>query len=268
MEGAGHNRAGQPIKWQGEGCTMKKWSGKKVLAMVLAVAVLASAGIGGRRRRVVESFAPVRLTQRQLILDAGHGGEDGGAVSITGVPESHINLAVTLKLDQLLGFYGLSPILLRETDVSLYDPGCETLRQKKVSDLHNRVATVESTPDALLVSIHQNTFSNPAYHGAQVFFRVGEESEALAELTQKTLRQGLDPANKRTPTKIPDSVYLMKHINCPAILIECGFLSNAEEEAKLREGGYQTKLALCITSALLKSGEEADGSGTPGTSNV
>ena len=152
--------------------------------------------------------------------------------------------------------------------MSLYDPGCETLRQKKVSDLHNRVATVESTPNALLVSIHQNTFSNPAYHGAQTFFREGEESEALAKLTQETLRQGLDPENKRTPTKIPDSVYLMKHINCPAILIECGFLSNAGEEARLRQDGYQTQLALCITSALLRSGEEAGGEGTPEISNI
>ncbi len=242
---------------------MKKWSGKKVLAMVLAAAALAGAGSMGERRYTAAAFAPARLPQRQYILDAGHGGEDGGAVSLTGVAESSINLAVTLKLDQLLGFYGLSPILLRDSDISLYDPGCETLRQKKVSDLHNRVATVESTPNAWLVSIHQNTFSNPAYHGAQVFYRPGEESKAMAELTQGALRQGLDQGNKRTPTQIPDSVYLMKHINCPAILVECGFLSNAAEEAKLRQGGYQTQLALCITSAILKSGEAPGGEVCP-----
>ncbi len=237
---------------------MRKRSRKKVLALMLTVLAVAAVG-WGQNRGEAAVYAPTRLSQRQLILDAGHGGEDGGAVSVTGVPESQINLAVTLKIDQLLGFYGISPILLRERDVSLYDPGCETLRQKKVSDLHNRVATVESTPNALLVSIHQNTFSNPAYHGAQVFFRTGEESEALAKLTQEALRQGVDPENKRTPTRIPDSVYLMKHINCPAILVECGFLSNAGEEAKLRDGGYQTRLAVCVASAVLGSGEVGGG---------
>ena len=234
---------------------MQKRRWKNFLAMVLTAAVLVGIGMGVKGRQQKTVFVPVRLPQRQLILDAGHGGEDGGAVSLTGVPESQLNLAVTLKLDQLLGLYGLSPILLRETDISLYDPGCETLRQKKVSDLHNRVAIVDATANALLVSIHQNTFSNPAYHGAQVFFRQGEESEALAKLVQDTLRRGVDSENKRTPTKIPDSVYLMKHINCPAVLVECGFLSNATEEAKLREGGYQTQLAVCIASALLESGE-------------
>ena len=233
---------------------MGKWSGKKVLAMALTVAALTGIGTIGERGRGTPAFAPARQFRRQLILDAGHGGEDGGAVSLTGVAESGINLAVTLKLEQLLGFYGLSPILLRESDVSLYDPGCETLRQKKVSDLHNRVAAVEATPNALLVSIHQNTFSNPSYHGAQVFYRAGEESEALAELAQAALRQGLDPENKRAPVQVPDSVYLMKHINCPAILVECGFLSNAAEEARLRQGGYQTQIALCVTSAILRSG--------------
>lgn len=234
---------------------MRKRSWKKVLALALAVSVLAALGVRRSRGEAEAVIAPVRLPQRQLILDAGHGGEDGGAVSVTGVPESQINLAVTLKIDQLLGFYGLSPVLLRETDISLYDPGCETLRQKKVSDLHNRVSMVESTPNALLVSIHQNTFSNPSYHGAQVFFRSGEESEALAKLVQEALRRGVDPENKRTPTKIPESVYLMKHINCPAILVECGFLSNAGEEARLRDSGYQTQLAVCVASAVLGSGQ-------------
>jgi N-acetylmuramoyl-L-alanine amidase len=197
----------------------------------------------------------VRLAERQLILDAGHGGEDGGAVSLTGVPESGINLSVVLKLDQLLGFYGVSPILLRETDISLHDTEADTLRKKKVSDLHNRVAAIEEIQNGVVISIHQNTFPDPAYHGAQVFYRTGEESQALAKAVQDALREGLDPANERTPTQITDSVYLMKHITCPAILVECGFLSNREEEAKLRDGGYQTQLALCITSAWLQSDE-------------
>ena len=242
---------------------MKKAGWKKILASGIAAILTIMVATGLMRPKAAETvLAPVRLPERQLILDAGHGGEDGGAVSLTGVSESNINLAVVLRLDQLLGFYGIAPILLRDSDVSIYDPGCETLRQKKVSDLHNRVAAIEGTENAVVISIHQNTFTNSAYHGAQVFFRAGEESKALAELVQSTLQEGVDPNNKRTPTKIPDSVYLMKHITCPAILVECGFLSNPAEEEKLRSGDYQTQLALCVASAWLRSGEISTGNGT------
>ena len=242
---------------------MKKSGWKKILALgtVAALAITAAAWLF-RPKPTQSVFAPRRQPERQLILDAGHGGEDGGAVSLTGVPESSINLAVVLRLDQLLGFYGHAPILLRDSDISIYDLGCETLRQKKVSDLRNRAAAIEATENAVVISIHQNTFTNSAYHGAQAFFRAGEESKALAELAQSALREGVDPENKRTPTKIPDSVYLMKHITCPAILIECGFLSNPAEEEKLRSGDYQTRLALSIASAWLKSGEIWSGNGT------
>lgn len=243
---------------------MKKSSWKKFIALALAAAL----SMGGSawlaclpQTRV--TWVPVRLQSHQIILDAGHGGEDGGAVSITGVPESQINLAVTLKLDQLLGFCGVAPILVRDSDVSIYDSGCNTLREKKVSDIHNRVALIEGTVNALVVSVHQNTFSNAAYHGAQVFFRSGEESEALAKQVQETICERIDPDNKRTPTKIPDSVYLMAHITCPAVLVECGFLSNPAEEKQLRNSGYQIQLAMCLTSALLQS-EEIQGSETPG----
>ena len=251
-------------KLAGEGIYMKKAGKKKILALAVAAA-LALTGVRGALRAdrpVTPAFAQVRMPKEQLILDAGHGGEDGGAVSLTGVPESNINLAVVLRLDQLLGFYGVAPVLIRDSDISIYDPGCETLRQKKVSDLHNRVSIIEGTENAVVISVHQNTFTNSAYHGAQVFFREGENSKALAKLMQDALREGIDPGNKRTPTKIPDSVYLMKHITCPAVLVECGFLSNPAEEEKLRGGSYQTQLALCIASAWLRSGEICTGNGT------
>lgn len=235
---------------------MKKRSWKKVLALAATMALAVSGTVAiWSGRQVKSAFVPVRLSEKQLILDAGHGGEDGGAVSLTGVPESGINLSITLKLDQLLGFYGVSPILLRETDISLHDPEADTLRKKKVSDLRNRVAAIEDVENAVLLSIHQNTFSNAAYHGAQTFYRAGEESKAMAQLMQDTLREGADPGNQRTPTKIPDSIYLMKHITCPAVLVECGFLSNPAEEAKLRDAGYQTRLAACMASAWLRNGE-------------
>lgn len=242
---------------------MKKEGLKKFSAIIAAAALVLTGTVTlWPRKETRSAFAPVRLAKKQLILDAGHGGEDGGAVSLTGVPESGINLSITLKVDQLLGFYGISPILLRETDISLHNAEADTLRKKKVSDLRNRVAAIEATENAVVLSIHQNTFSNPAYHGAQTFYRAGEESKALATLMQDTLREGADPANRRTPAKIPDSVYLMKHITCPAVLVECGFLSNPAEEAKLREDDYQTQLAVCMASAWLKSGEIQGGKAT------
>lgn len=196
---------------------------------------------------------------RQLILDAGHGGEDGGAVSLSGVSESGINLAITLKIDQLLGFYGVCPVLLRDTDASLHNSEATTLREKKVSDLKNRVEMIENTPNAVLISVHQNNFTNSAYHGAQVFYRDTDESRLLAEYMQENLKQALDPQNNRTPTQISDSIYLMKHISCPAILVECGFLSNPDEEKKLTSDSYQTKLAMCIAATWLTSSEIQSG---------
>ena len=235
---------------------MKKGGWKNFLTLCVAVAIALTGTVSLQSYWEATSvYAPVRLEKKQLILDAGHGGEDGGAVSITGVPESGINLSITLKIDQLLGFYGISPTLLRETDVSLHDVEADTLRKKKVSDLHNRVTAIEGTENAVVLSIHQNTFSNASYHGAQTFYRPGAESEALATLMQEVIRQGADPENRRTPAKIPDSVYLMKNITCPAVLVECGFLSNPTEEEKLRSDSYQTRLAGCIASAWLRSGE-------------
>lgn len=234
---------------------MGKGQRKIFLTAALAIALLLGDGVHEKVEKGISAMTSVRISERQLILDAGHGGEDGGAVSITGIAESTINLAITLKIDQLLGFYGISPILVRNSDISLHNAEANTLREKKVSDLKNRVALVEGTANGVLISIHQNTFTNQVYHGAQVFYRGEEESLALAKLVQTALRNGVDPDNDRTPAEISDSIYLMKHITCPAILVECGFLSNPIEEEKLRSNNYQTQLAICIVSAWLESEE-------------
>lgn len=202
--------------------------------------------------RGTSAFSPADGSRYTLVLDAGHGGEDGGAVSLTGVPESGINLAIVLKLDQILGLYGQAPVVLRTSDTSLHDESAGTLREKKVSDLHNRVSSIENVENAVLLSVHQNTFTNQKYHGAQVFFAPTEGSEGFAVYTQETLRTVLDPENARQAKPIPDTVYLMSHISCPGILIECGFLSNPEEEALLRSETYQTKLAAAMAGAWIQ----------------
>lgn len=186
-----------------------------------------------------------------VVIDAGHGGEDGGAVSITGVAESGINLSIAKKLEQLLALYGACPVMLRSEDISLHDSDATTLRQKKVSDLHNRAEIVQALGDVTFVSIHQNTYPQSRYHGAQVFFAPSQGSQPLGTHIQAMLRQGVDPENKREAKPIPDSVYLMNHIDCPAVLVECGFLTNPEEEAKLRQEDHQRKLAAALAAALL-----------------
>lgn len=187
----------------------------------------------------------------RLVLDAGHGGEDGGAVSVTGVPESQINLAIVLKLRDVLALYGVDPILLREEDISLHDSDAGTLREKKRSDLKNRVAAIEEVEGGTLLSIHQNTYPGSRYHGAHVFYAPTEGSQALAEHFQNSIKVALQPDNERAVKRIPDTVYIMNHVTCPAVLIECGFLTNSEEEAQLRDEDYQRKLSAVIAAAWL-----------------
>ena len=241
---------------------MKKNGTRKIVLAILVFA-LTLTGIGIWQGRGETALSPARIPEATLVIDAGHGGEDGGAVSPSGVVESHINLAVALRLKAMADLCGVESILLRDSDVSLHDANCETLRQKKVSDLHNRVAMIEETPNAVLISIHQNTFQSQKYHGAQVFFGLNGDSLALAEVAQDRLRTGLDPENGRVPTQIPSSVYLMNHITCPAILVECGFLSNPTEEALLQTQEYQTKLAVALTSAYLNYQQTAKEGKTP-----
>lgn len=181
-----------------------------------------------------------------VVIDAGHGGVDGGATSCTGVLESKFNLDIALKLDDLLHLLGYRTVMVRTTDISVYTSG-DTIAAKKVSDLRQRVRLVNETEDALLVSIHQNTFSDSKYSGAQVFYGTEGESRELAQQLQESLIKTVNPDSNRASKKA-EGVYLMQHIDCTGVLIECGFLSNPDEEAKLRSQEYQQKLC-CVIAA-------------------
>ena len=201
--------------------------------------------------RAVTTVAQAELAKPgvTIVVDPGHGGEDGGALSCTGVPESRLNLEISLKLRDLLHFMGYSTRMVRETDVSIHSEGAGTIAQKKVSDLRNRVALVNATDNALLISIHQNQFPESKYFGAQVFYAPTEGSRELAEGTQSLLISALNPQSSRR-CKSAGEVYLMKNIHCTGILVECGFLSNPMEEARLRDGAFQQKLCCVIVCAL------------------
>lgn len=186
-----------------------------------------------------------------VVVDPGHGGEDGGAVSPGGVPESGLNLEIGLRTRDLLRFLGLPVKMTRDTDISIYSPEAQTVSEKKVSDLKNRVHLVNETSGAILVSIHQNMFSESKYRGAQVFYAETAGSRALAEELQDVFDNELDPTNHRQ-AKQSETVYLLSRIACPGILVECGFLSNPEEERLLQTEAYQKSIAASICAALTR----------------
>lgn len=198
----------------------------------------------------IEAISP-SFAQEIIVIDAGHGGEDGGAVSISGALESEINLAIALRLEQILALYGRRSVMLRSEDISLHDDGVDTVRGRKSSDLRNRVSMIAAVNNALFVSIHQNSFPQEKYHGAQVFYAKTDSSQALGTHMQAALRQWLDPANEREAKPIQDTLYLMNHITCPGILVECGFLTNQTESAQLQTEIYQQKVAAAIAAGLL-----------------
>ena len=195
----------------------------------------------------VAEMIPVER-EHTVVIDAGHGGEDGGAISCTGKPESGYNLEIALKLRDLMELLGYETRMIRETDVSVYTEG-DTLARKKVSDLQQRVKIINETEDAVLVSIHQNTFSDSRYSGPQVFYGPAGESQALADQMQQALVSSLTPGSSRK-CKPAENVYLMQNIRCTGILVECGFLSNPWEEALLRDEAYRKKLCCVIASQL------------------
>lgn len=226
-----------------------------VVCTLLLCAVCIQRGITFRELPV---FAVAQEMPVTVVLDPGHGGEDGGAVSPDGVAESHLNLAVSERVNDLLRFAGQRTRMTRTEDVSIHTEG-ETVRARKASDIRNRVTLVNETEHPVLLSVHQNSLpSSPVTHGAQVFWNRQEGAENLARIVQDSLNRTINAGNEKHPKQIQDSIYLMKHVTVPAILVECGFLSNAEETGKLQTPSYQTKLAAAITAGYLRSlaGEE------------
>lgn len=189
--------------------------------------------------------------QKTLVIDAGHGGFDGGASGASGVTEQDINLSIAQRTQQLCAFWGYETLMTRADDQALdYQPGA-TIRQNKVADLHKRLEILQQTPDPILLSVHLNYFSDAQYKGAQVFYSTNHaQGESLAKALQQTLKDGLDPENNRQAKAAPDGVYLLKQAQCPAVIIECGFLSNPQEEELLTQEDYHKRIALCILAGV------------------
>lgn len=192
------------------------------------------------------------VSSKTIIVDAGHGGEDGGAVSDNGVSEAEINLKIGLKLQQLLEQSGSNVVLTRSDNNAIYDVDKKTLREKKNSDIRNRVKIGNNSSADIFVSIHLNKIPENQYYGWQTFFKDGnEDGKRLATCIQNNLNETMQKENKRTPLKI-NNVYIIKHVEIPTVIVECGFLSNSEEEKQLQQEEYQTKLAWGIYNGIME----------------
>ncbi len=207
----------------------------------------------GHRPESVEAAATTYVPEGpKWVIDAGHGGDDGGAVSPDGTVESSINLAIVLRLNDLMHFAGQQTILTRSDENSLSDEGLATIRERKVSDLHNRVDLINATEGAILLSIHQNSLpTSPQTRGAQVFWNQEAGAQELAQGIQNRLNAVVNAPQEKEASPMASDVYLMANATAPGALVECGFLSNVEETAMLRQSAYQTKLAITIMSGAL-----------------
>lgn len=215
--------------------------------LLVIIVFLGIAQFGSDTVTTVHQQRPVARTHC-IVIDAGHGGIDGGATSCTGVLESHINLEIALRLENVFHLLGYDTVMIRRTDESVYTQG-NTIASQKVSDLKERVRIVNETPGAILISIHQNTYADSRYRGAQVFYGKDDQSKEIAQILQRNIINVLNPSSHRK-SKQAKGVFLMENITAPGVLIECAFLTNPEEEALIRDASYQMKLCAVISGTI------------------
>lgn len=196
-----------------------------------------------------------------IVLDAGHGGEDGGAVGVNGVLEKEINLAIALELEKYLKQNHFEVVMVRSSDVSVGDQTLGTIAERKRSDTKTRLRMTAEAGECILISIHQNHFSESKYSGAQVFYSPNRpESAELAECIRKNIVESLQPENKRENKQADSNIYLLNQCQVPGVLVECGFLSNPEETEKLCTESYQKQMAAAIYNGLIDYLQSQQGS--------
>lgn len=220
---------------------------KRIALALLALGLLLPAGCAERTLR-----ADAPEPEHILVIDAGHGGEDGGAVAPDGTLESDVNLIVALRLEALARLVGVETRMTRSTPQLDYPPELTRTAQRKTWDQRRRVQLLRETPGAVLVSVHQNKYPDPRPRGAQVLYADSAASRAFGETAHALLTQATWPENRRVAAPARRELYLLREAGCPAILAECGFLSNPEEAALLGEPDYQKRIALALLGAYLQ----------------
>ena len=223
-----------------------------VVSVCAFSAIAAAVGMNNNKNDGdIPASAKISKDTPVIVLDAGHGGIDGGCSSADGVPEKGINLSILLKLRDMLEISGYDVVVTRDTDTSIHDKGIEGIAQQKSSDMDNRLAIFNDNDNAVCISIHQNQFTQPQYHGAQMFYSAtNPESESLARAMKSSFTKLLQPDNQREIKQCGKELFLCYFSKNPTVMVECGFLSNPEEAALLASDEYQAKVAFTIFSGI------------------
>lgn len=199
-----------------------------------------------------EVASAAAATGRVLIIDPGHGGEDGGAVASDGTQEADVNLSVSLRLNALAGLCGAKTVMTRCSEHIDYPTDAVSIAARKVADQRQRVELINQISNGVLISIHQNWFPASQPHGAQVLYAKTDSSMEFGTLMHDNLCQTLDPDNRRVAAPISEEIYLMRNVECPAVLVECGFLSNPEERSRLVDPDHEIKLSMVMLGTYLQ----------------
>ena len=224
---------------------------KRINIIVLSVFVSIFAFILVTDNKTSVPTVSLPVSGKTIVIDAGHGKPDEGAQSSRGTTEAETNLKIALKLQNLLEQSGATVILTRSDENAIYDLDSKTLKQKKISDIHNRVKIGNESSADIFVSIHLNKIPQQQYDGWQTFYNGSSENgRKLAVSIQNKLNEAIQKENNRIAKTI-DNVYIIKHVEIPITIVECGFLSNPEEEKNLLEDQYQNKLAWGIYNGII-----------------
>ena len=222
-----------------------------VFLIVFFLSVFIALMVTSTARITLNTAAMPKTPMPHIVIDAGHGGEDGGAVSGDGVPEKESNLAIAHDTNDLLTFFGFDTEMTRTSDADLSTDG-ENTKQRKNSDMKNRLKIFNSSGNNAVISIHQNKFSDTSSRGTQVFYSPNNDrSLLLADAIKFSVKSQLQPDNERLSKPAGSGIYLLKNATQPAVIVECGFLSNREECEKLKTAEYQRQMAFAITTGFL-----------------
>lgn len=224
---------------------------KKSLIVLLLATVVCISSVLLCQIQIVSSSTIISDELPVIIIDAGHGGEDGGAIGVDGTYEKDVNLEISLKLNDILSIFGYKTHLIRTTDSAIHTQG-DTIRQRKVSDIHNRTATMDLYENCIYLSIHQNKYSDGRIWGTQTFYSANcDESRKIAQLIQNAVKSQIQPNNKRQIKKSGTDIYVLYNATKPAVMVECGFVSNPHELSRLKNNEYQCNMALSIATGIL-----------------
>lgn len=224
---------------------------KRILFFAIIISLIIFITLYGAKDVKIIPTMAVPVTNKVIVIDAGHGKPDSGAENENGVSEEAINLKIALKLQKYLESSGATVLLTRSDENGIYEIDSKTISQKKVSDIKKRVKIANESFADIYVSIHLNKIPQGQYWGWQTFYNSGnEKSKLLADSIQKNLNETISKDNKREIKKL-DNIYIMKNVEIPIALVECGFLSNEQEASKLQQDDYQSKLAWGIYDGIM-----------------